>query len=100
MPLDEAALDEEQEAVRAAVRRMPARDREILRLIAWEGLNPGEAAKVLEISGPAARVRLHRARARLRRELAHMDAGGSSEQSNRDLDRSECGLIPRTEEES
>jgi RNA polymerase sigma factor (sigma-70 family) len=41
-------------------------DRELLLLVSWEGLSPGEAAKVLEISALAARSRLHRARRRLR----------------------------------
>jgi RNA polymerase sigma-70 factor (ECF subfamily) len=40
-------------------------DREILRLVAWEGLSISEAATVLECSGVAARVRYHRAKARL-----------------------------------
>ena len=41
-------------------------DRELLLLVSWEELSPGEAAKVLEISSLAARSRLHRARRRLR----------------------------------
>ena len=55
--------------VRTAVRRLPESDRELLRLTAWEGLAPNEAATDLQISAGAARVRLHRARVRLRREL-------------------------------
>ena len=50
-------------------------DRELLLLVSWEELSPGEAARVLGISSLAARSRLHRARRRLRglleqRELA------------------------------
>jgi len=41
-------------------------DRELLLLVSWEELSPGEAAQVLEISSLAARSRLHRARRRLR----------------------------------
>ncbi len=41
-------------------------DRELLLLVSWEELSPGEAAKVLGISSLAARSRLHRARRRLR----------------------------------
>ncbi len=41
-------------------------DRELLLLVSWEGLSPGEAARVLGISSLAARSRLHRARRRLR----------------------------------
>jgi RNA polymerase sigma-70 factor (ECF subfamily) len=44
-------------------------DREILRLVAWEGLSLRDAARVLECSPVAARVRYHRAKARLRVEL-------------------------------
>jgi RNA polymerase sigma-70 factor (ECF subfamily) len=40
-------------------------DREILRLVAWEGLTPSQAAVVLDCSRVAARVRYHRAKQRL-----------------------------------
>ena len=40
-------------------------DREVLRLVAWEGLGPQALAKTLGCSRNAAVVRLHRARARL-----------------------------------
>lgn len=49
---------------------LSARDREILALVAWEGLAPAEVAQVLGISAPMASARLHRARARLRLALA------------------------------
>jgi RNA polymerase sigma-70 factor (ECF subfamily) len=42
------------------------RDREVLELAAWEGLEPREIAMVLDISPAAARQRLSRARAALR----------------------------------
>jgi RNA polymerase sigma-70 factor (ECF subfamily) len=44
-------------------------DREILRLVAWEGLPLRDAARALECSPVAARVRYHRAKARLRAQL-------------------------------
>jgi RNA polymerase sigma-70 factor (ECF subfamily) len=53
----------------AALGRLPANDREAITLIAWDGLRPAEAAMVLGQSPAAFRVRLHRARRRLRREL-------------------------------
>ncbi|MCP9485056.1 MAG: RNA polymerase sigma factor [Gaiellaceae bacterium MAG52_C11] len=56
--------------VRAALGRLRADDRELLCLIAWEGLAPAEAAGVLGISPTRARKRLQRARERLRAELA------------------------------
>jgi RNA polymerase sigma-70 factor (ECF subfamily) len=45
------------------------RDREVLRLIAWEGLSLGQAAVVLGCSAVACRVRYHRAKTRLARRL-------------------------------
>jgi RNA polymerase sigma-70 factor (ECF subfamily) len=40
-------------------------DREILTLVAWHGLSPKEAARVVGITVATYRVRLHRARRRL-----------------------------------
>src|SRR5689334_20437055 len=45
------------------------RDREVLRLVAWEGLSLREAAVVLGCSAVACRVRYHRARSRLAERL-------------------------------
>ena len=44
-------------------------DREILRLVAWEGLAYRDVARVLDVSPVAARVRFHRAKVRLRARL-------------------------------
>jgi RNA polymerase sigma-70 factor (ECF subfamily) len=44
-------------------------DREVLLLVAWEQLNPAEAAVVLDIPQGTARSRLHRARVQLRAHL-------------------------------
>lgn len=44
-------------------------DQEILRLVAWDGLTPQQAATVLGTTGAAARLRLHRARRRLSERL-------------------------------
>jgi RNA polymerase sigma-70 factor (ECF subfamily) len=52
--------------VLAALETLHPADQELLRLNAWEGLAPTEAALVLGISSVAARSRLHRARRRLR----------------------------------
>jgi RNA polymerase sigma-70 factor, ECF subfamily len=49
-------------------------DRELLLLIAWEGLSPAQAAVVLRIKPATARVRLMRARRRLAQLLAQADA--------------------------
>jgi RNA polymerase sigma-70 factor, ECF subfamily len=45
------------------------RDREVLRLVAWEGLSLTDAATVLGCSGVACRVRYHRAKTRLASRL-------------------------------
>ena len=57
-------------AVVTASRRLPDADREVLRLAAWEGLSHAQIAISLGCSENAAALRLHRARQRLREELA------------------------------
>jgi RNA polymerase sigma-70 factor (ECF subfamily) len=63
-PLD---LDSDLEG---ALRSLSLDDREALLLIAWEELTPTEAARSLGVSPVAFRVRLHRARHRLRAALS------------------------------
>jgi RNA polymerase sigma-70 factor (ECF subfamily) len=53
----------------AAFAALSDADREILRLVAWEGLSLRHAARVLECSPVAARVRYHRAKSRLAAKL-------------------------------
>jgi RNA polymerase sigma-70 factor (ECF subfamily) len=48
-----------------AMARLGEDDREVLMLVAWQGLTPRDAARVVGCSAPALRVRLHRARKRL-----------------------------------
>ena len=55
--------------ITAALAKLPLSDRELLKLIAWDSLTVVEAARVLGQSAPTCRVRLHRARRRLAREL-------------------------------
>lgn len=55
--------------VAAALAKLAAKDCEALTLVAWEGLEPHEAAVVLGEAAGTFRVRLHRARGRLRRLL-------------------------------
>lgn len=77
-PLDrgqvESVADEDQRirALHAGLASLRARDREILTLTAWEGLTPKQIATVTGIPTNVVRVRLHRARSRLRRRLTHM----------------------------
>lgn len=55
-----------------ALAPLSERDREILLLVAWDGLTMAEAAAALGCSRAAAKVRLHRAKHRLRDELARL----------------------------
>ena len=57
----------------SALARLTESERELLRLEGWEGLDVGQIATVLGISQNAVRIRLHRARRRLARELAARD---------------------------
>lgn len=56
-------------AIASAFRELSDNDRELLSLVAWQGPNPGEIAKALDLSPNAVRVRLHRARRRFSRAL-------------------------------
>lgn len=58
------------ESFARAFRLLGEEDREVLRLVAWDGLDSAEAARVLGCSATAFRVRLHRARRRLAKHLA------------------------------
>lgn len=71
VPDSAAFLDEQggRLAVRRVLEELSPQDRELITLIAWEGLTPTQAAAVLDLSPATARVRLHRARARLRSAL-------------------------------
>jgi RNA polymerase sigma-70 factor (ECF subfamily) len=61
--------DSKSRAVLRALERLGAEDRELLLLAGWEELSSAQIARVLGISTPAARTRLHRARRRLRKQL-------------------------------
>ncbi|WP_326595053.1 RNA polymerase sigma factor [Streptomyces brevispora] len=65
--LDAAALAP---ALREALADLPAEERELMLLVAWEQLTPTEAAAAVGIPAGTARSRLHRARGRLRERLA------------------------------
>ncbi len=68
-------------SVREALDRLSPEDRELVTLVAWEGLTPAQAATALGIAAGTARVRLHRARTRLRAALTTTD----TEEADRDL---------------
>lgn len=71
-PADHAVVDEE---VRAVLARLSARDRQILLLHAWEGLDGAGLAAVLGVSRGGADAALSRARARLRAAWAEQAVG-------------------------
>ncbi len=65
-----AADDEPDLALVAeALAQLSDGDRELLTLVAWDGLSRDDIAAMLGCSAPAVRVRLHRARKRLARRL-------------------------------
>ena len=74
----------------AAISQLGESDREVLRLVAWEGLTSAEAAAVMGCSAIAFKVRVHRARQRLRRYL-RVDVGPTV----RRLDQRPVGSTPR-----
>jgi RNA polymerase sigma factor (sigma-70 family) len=78
--------DEAAEVLRAMA-DLGDQDRELLLLVSWEGLSPGEAARVIGVSSLAARSRLHRARRRLR---ALLEDGRSPGHLHPELEKEEA----------
>jgi RNA polymerase sigma-70 factor (ECF subfamily) len=74
-PFDWDAFDERLDAtarrheLRVALEELTEGERDLLLLVAWEGLSPAEAGEVLGLTAVAARSRLHRARARAQAAL-------------------------------
>lgn len=62
-------------ALADGLRALPAGERDVLLLVAWEQLTPAEAAVALRIPAGTARSRLHRARATLQLALAKTQHG-------------------------
>lgn len=91
---DQLGAVESNVVVRAALDRLDPDDREILRLNSWEGLQPHEIAVVLEMPAATVRTRLHRARQRLRGELAR---DGLAEHDGER--RAPSGHVPHDEQE-
>jgi RNA polymerase sigma-70 factor (ECF subfamily) len=79
---DAAEVVDARLSVQAALDGLPPADREVLELLAWEGLSAAQAADVLGCSRAAIAVRLHRARRRFHRLLeAPIDAQAPSSAS-------------------
>jgi RNA polymerase sigma-70 factor (ECF subfamily) len=68
-PFDLAVAGELERRVEAALSTLSPQQREVLLLVAYEGLTPGDAASVCGISPEAFRQRLSRARASLAEKL-------------------------------
>jgi RNA polymerase sigma factor (sigma-70 family) len=62
--------------LRVALAGLTEAEREVLLLVAWEGLSPAEAAQTLGLTPVAARSRLHRARTRAQAALSDMTPAG------------------------
>lgn len=73
-PPDPADQIAQRDSALAALARLGEVDREVLKLIAWDGLPASTAAQVLGMSQLNFAVRLHRARRRLAAELAAADS--------------------------
>ncbi len=71
-PLAWLVRNERQQLVHAALRRLPPRDAQLLILKYAEGLAARELAERLGVAVATIEVRLHRARKRLRAELAQL----------------------------
>jgi RNA polymerase sigma-70 factor, ECF subfamily len=74
------AQDTRSPRLRAALKALPKRQQEVILLTAWEDLRPREIAAVTGMSVNLVRVRLHRARTRLQRELAATGEGAPTEE--------------------
>jgi RNA polymerase sigma factor (sigma-70 family) len=69
------APDEESLVMQSCLNSLSPDERELLMLAGWEGLNAAELGRVLGCSPTAARIRLHRARGRLKAEMAKGEEG-------------------------
>jgi DNA-directed RNA polymerase specialized sigma24 family protein len=92
------------DAVHKALSAPRSDHREILTLAAWDDLDNNESAVVLGITPAAVAVRLHRARARLTRELGRLGATGAVGKSSQSGERSRTpegmnGIPPAEEKE-
>jgi RNA polymerase sigma factor (sigma-70 family) len=70
------ALDEEHLVMQSHLNSLSSDERELLMLAGWEGLSAAELGRVLGCSPTAARIRLHRARTRLKVTMAEGAATG------------------------
>jgi RNA polymerase sigma-70 factor (ECF subfamily) len=64
-----SSADEDHSGVRAAIAMLPETDREIVRLVYWDGFTLAEAAQIMGMRPATARSRMARARTKLRQHL-------------------------------
>jgi RNA polymerase sigma-70 factor (ECF subfamily) len=87
-PLSWLLQDERRSLVHQALRRLPPRDADLLVLKYAEGFSARELAERLGVKTAAIEARLHRARGRLRAELAALAAEFADDPKGDDDDRS------------
>jgi RNA polymerase sigma factor (sigma-70 family) len=83
---DLAATAADRDEVLAAFAALRERDQEVLRLVAWDGLDAAGAAAVLGVTRLAFTVRLHRARRRLERALDPEPLPAAPQKTRRHID--------------
>ena len=74
-PFEETAANELEQRIEVALATLPMAYREVLLVVAIEGLSPAEAAEICGISAVALRQRLRRARLLLAQRLEHLSRG-------------------------
>lgn len=79
------SVDSDRVTLLDAFRRLPEADRELLMLAGWDGLDSAELARLLGCSRTAVRIRLHRARARLTREMGTAESCRETAERSRTL---------------
>jgi RNA polymerase sigma factor (sigma-70 family) len=73
--------EDETRALLRALRSLPRRERDALALVVWEGLSHADAAFALGVPEQTVRSRLFRARRRLRKHAAGLDASSPLERT-------------------
>ncbi len=79
-PAPEAEERPEHPELLAALGTLPAADREVVMLWAWEDLAPREIATVTGLTANAVSIRLHRAKKRLAAELGRKTTGDAGQE--------------------
>ena len=78
-PLDDIEMKRTLRLIRTLLRELPMRQREVFDLVDLQGLEPKEAAELLEMNPNTLRVHLLRARRRMRGEMLAQGSGYGNE---------------------